>query len=156
MIVVLNKILPNQCKSCSPSSYWDDIEVYNLHITRGKKRSVPTSGCWESRILQVAKAHMLYHGNDYIIQEWLVAVAVPPPWQTHHLCELAAWQASIAHPRFPKEAPLKSKKKSSLQKLYTAGNFRGCVSGALLFHTSLQKNFVLLMFKLPKIELRIR
>lgn len=28
-------------------------------------KAYPHFGCWESRILQVAKAHMLYHGNDY-------------------------------------------------------------------------------------------
>lgn len=127
MIVALNKILSNQCKSCSPSSYWDDKEIYNLHITRGEKRSVPTSGCWESRILQVAKAHMLYHGNDYIIQEWLVAVTVPPPWQTHHLCELAAWQSSVTHPRFSKEAALWRTKNKTLYRTSTLQATSGAV-----------------------------
>lgn len=50
--------------------------------------------------------------------KWLhysgVAVTVPPPWQTHHLCELAAWQSSVAHPLFPKKK--KEKKKHQFEK----------------------------------------
>lgn len=65
---------------------------------------------------------MLYHGNDYIIQEWLVAVTVPPHWQTRHSCEL----------------PIEALQCKQIQGLYFSSCFLPHLTAELSYFTDMQ------------------
>lgn len=152
-----DEILSNQCKSCSPSSCWEDKEVYNLHITRGKEEVYlpPVVGkagfCkLQKLICFIMEMITLFRSGS----DCATTLADTPLVWTGSLAIISC-PPSVSKKNQKKPTSLKSKKQSSPQKLYTASNFRSCVSVALLFHT-LQKNFILLTFKLPKTELRFR
>lgn len=153
MIVVLNKILLDQSKSCSSSSCWDDKEVHSLHITRGQKEACPPPAVGKAGFCKLQKL-------IFFIMEMITLFRSGWwQWLCHHPGRHTTWVnwqlGNHQSPNlcFQKKHHSEEGKQSSPWKLYTANNFKGlCVSSSTLPH--LKK--IVLTFKLSKTELRFR
>lgn len=150
---VLNKIWSDQCKSCLPSSCWDDKEVHSLHITRAQKEAYPPPAVGKAGFCKLQKLIC------FIMEMITLFRSGWWQWLCHHPDRHTTWvNWQLGNHQSPnlcfqkKHHSEERKTKLSMEALRYKQLQGLCFNSFTLPH--LRKIFM--TFKLPKTELRLR